>query len=342
MRTIFLLPGRWMLLASTLTAMAILPSLHRIGQKVRTESEIGVGSLEASITRKGNAFAQIFGEIRLGSADFMLVKTETYLHGGIAYRPHTETGEERGSARNRPGRRDRGGAGAPATLEELSGRGESAEGEDRDHDQEEEFQTVIRVKESDFRGFIGDLEREIKPWRDPKAAHLLTPSADILPWYSFMTWANPYFIRGYRGGAWLLNTEGRIEAALQFLEEGIDKNGDHPELYLLYLSKTQILVRDAMMKKISFDAALDSAREGFEAGLRVRPDGGEIGGDANGLSWSESHEEQLLDLARFVPLLLERMERREDALAAARESLRWMPDDAVLNRTSVRLQAGRN
>ena len=148
-----------MLLASTLIAMAILPSLHRIGQKVRTESEIGVGSLEASITRKGNAFAQIFGEIRLGSADFMLVKTETYLHGGIAYRPHTETGEERGSARNRPGRRDRGGAGAPATLEELSGRGESAEGEDRDHDQEEEFQTVIRVKESDFRGFIGDLER---------------------------------------------------------------------------------------------------------------------------------------------------------------------------------------
>ena len=33
-----------------------------------------------------------------------------------------------------------------------------------------------------------------------------------------MTWANPYFIRGYRGGAWLLNTEGRIEAALQFPE----------------------------------------------------------------------------------------------------------------------------
>lgn len=331
-----------MLPASTLIAMAILPSLHRIGQEVRMESEIGVGSLEASIARKGNAFAQIFGEIRLGSADLMLAKTETYLHGGIAYRPHAETGEERGSARNRPGGRNRGGADAPGTLEELNDRGESSESEDRDQGQEEEIQTVIRVKDSDFRGFIGDLEREIKPWRDPKSAHLLTPSADILPWYSFMTWANRYFIRGYRGGAWLLNTEGKVEEALKFLEEGIEKNGDHPELYLLYLSKTQILVRDAMRKKRSYDAALDSAREGFEAGLRVRPEAGEIGGDANGLSWSESHEEQLLDLARYVPLLLERMERQEDALAAARESLRWMPDDAVLNRTSNRLQAGRN
>ena len=37
-----------------------------------------------------SSFAQILGELRASTADLMWIKTERYLHRGVAYKPHLD------------------------------------------------------------------------------------------------------------------------------------------------------------------------------------------------------------------------------------------------------------
>lgn len=126
--------------------------------------------------------------------------------------------------------------------------------------------TIIRTPDGDFRGFIGMLEREVKPWQDPRLPHIHTGGTELLPWYRVATLADPHNIRNYMIGAWWLKrfgTETQLKEAEQFLEEGIRNNPRAFELYLMrgYVSRDQD--RDE-------DAAADF-HKAAEIALEIRP-----------------------------------------------------------------------
>lgn len=131
--------------------------------------------------------------------------------------------------------------------------------------------TIIRTADRDFRGFIGNLERNVKPWRDPKEPHKHTAGTELLPWYRLATISDPHNIRNYIVGSWwlkTLQTPQQTQEALAFLEEGIRHN---PQSFQLYLMKGYVL----RQLKHSRDAGA-SFEKAAELALKVRPRDGKL------------------------------------------------------------------
>jgi hypothetical protein len=340
-----------LLVFSVAFVLAFGPTLRagsrRVAAETRALSAVP-GSVEA---RNTNAFARMLGEVRIGAADFLFVKTELYLHGGIGYHAHVDDLDAPAAAHSP---RDDDGhdhhhdhdhgheSPAPLATDSLDIPLDVPLTAARDeHAEAGAVSTRIRTHAEDFRGFLGNLEREIKPWRDPESPHILTGGTELLPWFRLMTVANPHFVRAYRIGAMWLGRERLYDEALAYLQEGIDRNTDNPELFQLYLSKTLTLLQRARLDEDNADLpALDAAHAGLVAGLAYRPPHGEVGVIRRGLLWTPDHEEDLLFLARFVVMLLERERRFDEALHAGRQILTHFPGDEMLKRLVERLEAG--
>jgi len=154
----------------------------------------------------------MLGQFRTAMSDIMYIKTELYLHSGVAYEPHLE-------------------AGTLATVGVLADIDtEHAGATTREklvvEDREEGHAmpaTTIPAAQDDWRGFIGSLQRKVKPWRDPSEPHVLTDGREMLPWFRVMTMNDPHFVRGYAVGAWWLKRRN-LEAAIAFAQEGITNN----------------------------------------------------------------------------------------------------------------------
>jgi hypothetical protein len=321
-----------------LIALFILSPLYEQGRRLHQDSaalSTVAGSLE---NRNTNAFARILGELRIGAADFLFVKTELYLHGGIGYAEHTDDLESMDAVLE--GSSPEAEVHADHTAHDHHGpehaHGEEAPGAAH---AEEGVQTRIRNADEDFRGIVGALEREIKPWRDPNSPHVLTEGSELLPWFRLMTIANPHFVRGYRIGALWLGRENKYVEALEFLDEGIANNQENPELFQLYLSRVTALAHLARENEVGIDEdALAAVQRGLELGYEFRPKGGETGKIRNRLLWTEDHEEDLLFLTRFEVNILSRLGRTEEALEAVGRHRGAFPEDGVLERIELRLQ----
>lgn len=183
-------------------------------------------------------------------------------------------------------------------------------GETTGHDHTHEFvDTIIRTAEKDFRGFIGHLERRVKPWRDPRLPHRHTAGTELLPWYRLATMSNPQFVRGYLIGAWWLKkqrTEEQTREALKFIEEGIANNPNAFQLHLMRGHILRALKRDA--------EALQSFRRAADLGIAQRPRDGK-----EGPNWT-SYNEDDITAAILLSVFIERDTKgREAALTLARE-----------------------
>lgn len=124
--------------------------------------------------------------------------------------------------------------------------------------------TLIRTRDRDFRGFIGELERRVKPWRDPSDPHKHTAGTELLPWYRLATLTDPHNVRCYMIGAWWLKNLPKgpqPEEALAFLEEGIANNPQAFQLPLMqsYLH-SQLKRPEKAMEKALRAAALALAK----------------------------------------------------------------------------------
>lgn len=334
-----------------LLGLLLLPPLQDVGTQLRSETEALVSQPGSLQRRNTNAFARILGELRIGAADFLFVKTELYLHGGIGYAAHTDDLDESqealaGEAHSLMGEE---GLPMPGDHEPPDPAGHSEDhaghahehGHVESHGEGEAVPTTMRGAEDDFRGIVGDLERAIKPWRSPDSPHILVGGAELLPWFRLMTITNPHFVRGYRVGAMWLGRERQYDEALAFLQEGIDGNAGNPELFLLYLSKVLMLMhKDRLGGESCLEEGLMAAREGVRLGIAVRPENGEVGKIHAGLLWNADHAEDLLFLMRFEAMILERLGRRAEALEALETSRRLYPDDYPLQRIQERLLQG--
>ena len=251
--------------------------------------------------RNHSALAAMLGEFRTSASDLMFIQTERYLHGGISFRKGT-------SVELAEGHDD-----SDLDHDHDDGDGHDHTG-DHDHDAAcscHGADTAIPRKENDFRGWVGDLYREVKPWNDPSKPHIHTDGKELLPWFRLMTMSDPHYVQGYLAGAYWLQMESLPEA-MAFVEEGIKNN---PDAFQLYASRGFLRMKVFRHSNESTLAeedrkTVEQARNDFlqaaEMGLAQRPvDVGQDG--THGTKWLKYHENDLLAACRMTVVLTERL-----------------------------------
>ncbi|CAN5492531.1 hypothetical protein BH09SUM1_BH09SUM1_00220 [soil metagenome] len=254
------------------------------------------------------AIGYILGEFRASLSDMMFMKTEVYLHSGIRYKDtHASDVETTGTAV--------GEGQVSATEREVQAMhirpGETKTEEPDDHG-DAGAPTMIPTPMEDFRSFIGEIERDVKPWQDPSVAHRHTAGEELLPWYRMMTLADPNNVRGYMMGTWWLfaeKSEKSDREALNFIDEGVANN---PEAFQLWLMKGRVHTR-----LNETDAAIKALGRATELASAQRPAGG-----AESDTWTEYMEDDFRGATTLHFLLLRNEGRIAEAKSAAEAALR--------------------
>lgn len=205
---------------------------------------------------------------------------------------------------------------------------------DHDHAGEGKLLTIIPTARQDFRGFVGWLERNVKPWRDPSEPDEHGSGDEILPWYRVMTFADPHNVRGYLIGAWWLKairSGEKAEEALAFLEEGIRNN---PDAFQLHLHKGYLLNQ----KFGNLAAARPVFRRAAELAMKARPDDPEPGS----LEWTSYDEDDAGGAFRMAVLSEKEVGNHAEALRLARRYLAKLKRDGSLERQIRELEAEAN
>ena len=314
-------------------AAALFLFLPALGMRLANE-EIHVGARSqdplAQEQRNQSAMAVILGDFRTNLGDMLFVKTETYLDSGIRYEPHIDmasletSGEEPAQASDT--------SASSNTLERFESRVapanvHSAEtctdpshnhehdhahdhetSATADHDGHEEhahlIDTIIPRPETDFRGFVGRLQRQVKPWRDPREPHQHTAGTELLPWYRLATLGDPHNVRSYMIGAWWLKTmrtPQQLAEAEKFVREGMKNNPSAFQMPLMLGYVLRARKDDA--------AALDAFKEAAELALKARPPGGEVSG-----RWTTYNEEDAGAACTLAVLLTRELVGLQEAL----------------------------
>jgi hypothetical protein len=286
----------------------LVPGLARRIEPSDYTPTIGYSS-EAQSSRNTSVVGRLFGEFRTSMSDVMFIKTERYLHSGIAY---TKTVEQEGEAGGKP------------------------------------IDTLIRTPDQDWRGFIGDFERKIKPWLDPKNHAQHTKGTELLPWFRLMTLVNPHRIRGYQVGAFLLRTTGLPDATDQargFVQEGINNNPLSHELQFTMVRIIQQQLQenqrdhpdqDASVQESPIVEALTYARKGVELGAASRPAQG-----WQGKGRPAEMEDSFIGCMHYEIFFLRRLGRSDEALARASELLKRFGPDPILKNEIEEINAER-
>ncbi len=334
---------------SPLLTMRLHPNRYEGGRSERTAD---------LVQRNTSAIALILGEVRAGMSDLMYIKTERYLDRGVAYYPHIdmdalssegkvkttdEAAREQGLRKaherdtEHPTREEDSLIAPP--LPQLDHQHEH-EGEtpgqhaELEHEGEEKFTpTIIRTAADDFRGFIGYLERHVKPWRDPRESHQHSDGTELLPWFRLQTLSDPHHVRSYLIGAWWLagKSEVQLREALDFVDEGIRNN---PQAYQLYLMKGQIL------RKLDRQTeATDAFRQAADLAMERRPPRGDENPNAEELGWDSYKEQDARTAARMTVLMEKTFRDPQTALALAHRYLQHLEHDGILER-QIRILTG--
>ncbi len=186
--------------------------------------DAGYSPQEVTVLQE-SALQRIFQEIRLTVGDILWLKTDEYIHSGVIYRKMTPEEMLREQALD------------------LTSPGEENDDYHEEHEHDEvlhkslgygenhhkEVIAIIPHKDVDFRGFLGKIERAVKPYAPHHVPH--KELKELIPWYRLMTLANPHHERAYLVGAYFIYTYGkRPEEAIEFLKEGEQNNPKNPEI----------------------------------------------------------------------------------------------------------------
>ncbi|MBB6050204.1 hypothetical protein [Armatimonas rosea] len=235
------------------------------------------------------ASASLFGQFRSNMSDFLWLKVDKYLHRGVDMRGLTKEEREHDSAQR-----------------VQNG---TAEAGNREHTDET---TVVPTARTDWRGVLGDVERDIKPFAN-MGSHTHRDPREALPLFRLMTWSNPKFIQGYTTGAVMMARQKQSkQQALAFLAEGLRNNPDSVEIEATFAF---LLMKGEARR---WDEAVDHAERGLAA-LQKR--------DLRTLSDDERGAWQ--DCIRWRVLAYRNLGRSQQAIQAAQEGLRQFPDDAT-------------
>lgn len=284
--------------------------------------------LGARAVRNSSAAAQLLGEFRATLADTLFVKTERYLHSGVAYTLHMQEDLE-SVADVSHADRDTG-------FIDPSAAGDPGHDHHHEHEEEHTAATLIPAASADFRGWIGHLHRMVKPWRDPSLPHVHTEGTELLPWYRLMTLADPHNVRGYAIGAWWLGSINN-DQAMVFINEGIDRNPDAFQLRLvragLHYGKARAIngpdiFHPTPEARPHFLSARDDYRSAADLALQARPAGLKLGDPHP--AWPESMDTDAMTACGMAALSEKTYGDPALSLELARRYLAVFPDQPVL------------
>ena len=166
--------------------------------------------------------------LQMSLADICYAKSTHYQHRGILYTfadediLGTEINKERVKSSD-------GTEGTTSTAAATQPRDSlTTEGETR---QAPKDITLIPTKDHDFRGIIGNVEREVKPFDPTHVEH--TKPMEALPWLRLATWINPEHENAWIATAfWLKGTDRKdrraTSQAIQLLERAMAVNQPQP------------------------------------------------------------------------------------------------------------------
>lgn len=258
-----------------------------------------------------SAFATILGEARASMADLMWIKTERYLHRGVAYKPHLDA-----DAMAHTGEVVR------QTGHDEHDEHDTHEGPGGHPHHGEALQALVPDRAHDYRGFIGTLQREIQPWKGPDQPDEHTAGDELVPWYRLLTYSDPHHWRGYMIGTWWLSRmekdPGAVAEAARFIEEGIRNN---PGVFQLELMAGRLQIQQEHWRE-----ALASFEKTIQMALKIRPASGK-----ETPAWSDSDEEDFAAALRYVPSIQWRkLGDAAGAWASLARGLALLPGDRPL------------
>ncbi|MDX1932557.1 MAG: hypothetical protein SFU56_08135 [Capsulimonadales bacterium] len=153
------------------------------------------------------ASASLFGQFRTSLSDYLWLKADKYMHRGVDLRGLTDQEKRTNDAD-----------------------GVSTHPDDPVKMKHTEETTVVPSRERDWRGHLGDIEREVTPYMDMNN-HGHGEARETLPLFRLMTWSNPHFIRGYVIGWNLMAQDPKhLGDAEAFLREGEANNPQSIEI----------------------------------------------------------------------------------------------------------------
>ncbi|HOE64441.1 MAG TPA: hypothetical protein PKW18_13410 [Candidatus Sumerlaeota bacterium] len=264
-----------------------------------------------------SSIAIILGEARANLSDMMFIKTERYMHAGVAYKLNIDY-DAMSSAEHTINEHDDHPTTAPRAHDSHAHQHEHDDEGGHIHD--EGAETIIPTSEKDFRGFIGELQRRVKPWLDPSQPHYHLDGTEMLPWFRLMTISDPHHIRGYMIGAWWLKKQRKkpqLLAAKNFLEEGIHNNPDSFQLYLM-LGTIRRSLED-------YDGAKESYYQAAERAIKQRPANGELSRE-----WTHYQEDDALASVRLAVFSEKEFGDAGKALKLAEHYLSLIGSDPIL------------
>jgi hypothetical protein len=228
----------------------------------------------------------LFGEFRASLRDFLWIRVDRYLHGGVSYaREHEPSGVHH----------DEGGS-HPLSC---------------GHSDED---SIIPHKKDDWRGILGDWEREIAPYTAP-GHHQHKDPRETLPLFRLMVIADPQFAKAYVIGANIIcDTPDRAGEALAFLEEGLAANTESIEIH-----------SEIGRYELYYEGDPEGARSHLQKAIR--------------LGWlqpalSEDEEDAFLQGYHWLVICYAKEGKPAERRAAAEEGLRRFPGDPVLLRAA--------
>ncbi|MFH0907869.1 MAG: hypothetical protein V1929_03820 [bacterium] len=289
--------------------------------------------------RNSSAVATMLGEFRTTMSDIMYIKTERYLDNGIAYMPHLKKQLLSVSSATKAIDEHQ------AEVHEAEAGGEHGHAH-HDHEADDDgagTKTMIPTEAEDFRGIIGRLQREVKPWRDPSQPHQHTDGTELLPWFRLMTLSDPHYVLGYTVGGWWLKSRN-LEAAIRFAKEGIENNSEsfqvHFTLGQIYLDKGRRIAGNENMLAPPPDAlkyllmARDCYLTAAELAIAQRP--ANASQNPDNPSWGHYLEDDARATCHMAALFEWHYGDKARAKELARHYLQALGKDTVLERISQR------
>ncbi|GEM_PF-746035 len=213
---------------------------------------------------------------------------------------------------------------------------------EHDHDHNHAAaETLIPSEQQDYRGWIGRMQREVKPWRDPSEHHLHSEGNELIPWFRMMTLSDPAYVRGYILGAFWVQSEN-LEAAQQLIEEGLEHNPYafqlHQSRAMLQLKEVRGLSEDGSLsialpeQKLLLEQALEGLRHATELMMEERPKDMSKEELRNSPRWGRYKELDALAVSNSAVTLEAQFGDPEAAEALKERVLQVIPDHIRLSK----------
>lgn len=279
----------------------------------------------ASAQRNTSSLAQMLGTFRTAASDIMFIKTERYLHSGIAYEPHLD-GESLSAA------------GIIEEIDEAHVHASSRTNLVVEKDSAGKAPTIIPDAAHDWRGYVGSFERAVKPWRSQELDHTLTDGRELLPWFRVMTLTDPHYIRGYAIGGWWLQRRN-LDAAIAFVQEGITNNPESFEILYtlgqLQMERGRKANNDSILNPNeaslpAFRTARDTFLKAAELAVALRPAGWKENEKNDQSGWTSYKDDDARGAARMAVLSEKNYGDPQKARAMAKKYLeKFAPDETL-------------